>query len=83
MLAEIAATAYNRAARLGRVAGPEIAPAAIRVAAPDISPADNAELSQAAANIAQAFATLRDLGLDGQEFRQLALRLALKFAGEG
>jgi hypothetical protein len=82
-LAELAATAYNRARRAGCVTGPEISPAAVRVIAPDISPADNAELAQAAANMAQAFATLKELGLDGPEFRALALRLALKFAGEG
>lgn len=81
-LATIALTAYNRAAALGYVAGPEQTLDAIRVTLPDISPADNRELGASAAQAADALMRIGEAGLRGARWQRLALRTVLKFAGE-
>jgi hypothetical protein len=82
VLASVALAAYNRAVRLGRVAGQEQTLNAIKVNAPDISPDDNGELARAAESLARALALLERSGVSGPAWRRLALRLVLKVAGE-
>lgn len=82
VLAGVALAAYNRAVRLGRIAGREQPLSAIRVLLPDISPADNAALARAAAGLAEALAKVGAGELRGARWRRLALRLVLKAAGE-
>ena len=83
-LATIALTAYNRAVGLGKVAGDWAGPLAdIRIAVPDISPADNSELG--AGGRAGGVGTLgpvRDQGVGGRTWRRLVVRTVLKYAGE-
>ena len=52
------------------------------VYAPDISPEDNAELAQAASDMARALVDVADLVGDGPALRRMVLRLFTKFAGE-
>ena len=82
ILAHVALVAYNRAVRVGKVRGREQLLSAVLVGMPDISAADNADLAGAAASIAQALTVVQGAGLAGSAFRQLVLRLVLKFAGE-
>ena len=82
VLASVALAAYNRAVRLGKVAGQPQDLGAIRVGVPDISPTDNSELGASAAQVAQALGQVAALGVSGEKWRRLVLRLVLKFAGE-
>lgn len=82
VLAWTAITAYNRAVRLGKVRGRERALSDITVNVPDVSPADNAKLAQAASGLAGALATVQGVGISGPAWQRLVLRLVLKFAGE-
>jgi hypothetical protein len=81
-LATTALAAYNRAVGLGKVAGEPRTLADIRIGAPDISPADNAELGTAAAQVASALATVSQQGIGGSAWRRLVVRTVLKYAGE-
>ena len=81
-LALLAVTAYNRAARLGRVQGKQVGPEAIEVGLPDISSTDNSALALAAQEASQALSTLKNIGIQGSTFRKVALQLVLRFAGE-
>lgn len=87
-LATTALAAYNRAVRLGKIAPGPDGPAVvrtlsdIRIAAPDISPADNAELGTSASQVAAALAAVAQQGVGGQTWRRLVVRTVLKFAGE-
>ena len=49
---------------------------------PDISPEDNAELAQAAAQIVDALERLQGITGQGEAFKRMALRLFARFAGE-
>ena len=82
VLAQTALVAYNRAVRLGKVRGTEKALPDVIVTAPDISPEDNTDLGMAAQSISNAVTALTALGLRGERWKQLVLRLVLKFAGE-
>lgn len=82
VLASVALAAYNRAVRLGKIAGQPQDLGAIRVGVPDISPTDNSELGSSAAQVAQALGQVASLGVSGEKWRRLVLRLVLKFAGE-
>ncbi|MCZ7568963.1 MAG: hypothetical protein M5U01_10305 [Ardenticatenaceae bacterium] len=82
-LADLAVQAWNRAITLGLRRGRLATLADVEVGAPDISPEDNAQLAQAAREIGLALQQLRDLAGDSESFRRLAIRLILKFAGEG
>jgi hypothetical protein len=82
VLAQTALTAYNRAVRLGFLRGGEKTLADIQVGYPDISPADNADLGNAASSLANALASVQGAGYGGEQWRRLVLRLVLKFAGE-
>ncbi len=81
-LATTVLTAYNRAVRLGKLVGEVRSLADIRIAAPDISPADNAELGGSANQVAAALASVGSQGVDGPRWRRLVVRTVLKFAGE-
>lgn len=83
VLADLAVQAWNRAITLGLRRGRLATLADVEVGAPDISPEDNAQLAQAAREIGQALETLRDLAGDSEALHRLAVRLVLKFAGEG
>ncbi len=85
MLGSVVLAAYNRAARLGLVAGPEQPLSALRIALPDIAPEDNAALAQSAESLARALSLIEGMAAAGEgqrAWRRLALRLVLKFAGE-
>ena len=43
---------------------------------------DNAALAQSSASMANALQTLYGMGVNGNAFKRLALRLVLRFAGE-
>ncbi len=81
-LATTGLAAYNRAVRLGKVAGEPATLADIRTGVPDISPADNAELGSSAAQVAAALASVSGQGVGGRRWRRLVVRTVLKFAGE-
>lgn len=81
-LATLTLTAYNRGVRLGRVTGEMRTLSDIRIAAPDISPADNAALGASASQMADALAAVSSQGIDGPRWRRLVMRTVLKFAGE-
>ncbi len=66
-LATIALTAYNRAVRLGKVAGEVRTLGDIRIAVPDISPADNAELGRRPRSWRRRSRPVRDQGLGGRD----------------
>ncbi len=85
VLGSVVLAAYNRAARLGLVDGPEQPLSALRVALPDIAPEDNAALAQSAESLARALSLIEGTAAAGETqsaWRRLALRLVLKFAGE-
>ncbi len=82
VLAATALTAYNRAVRLGKIAGDIRVLSDIRVGVPDISPADNAELGASASQVAASLASVGQQGVGGQTWRRLVVRTVLKFAGE-
>ena len=82
VLASLAITAYNRAVGLGKVRGKPQELSAVRVGLPDINPADNSALGQASADVARALTLLQALGVRGDAFKSLALRLVTAFAGE-
>jgi len=85
VLGSVVLAAYNRAARLGLVDGPEQPLSALRIALPDIAPEDNAALAQSAESLARALSLIERTTAAGEgqrAWRRLALRLVLKFAGE-
>lgn len=82
MLADLAATAWNRAIEAGLRKGDPITPADIIITRPDIAPEDNRQLASAAAQITNALRDLQELMGPSETFRRVALRIILKFAGE-
>jgi len=82
VLASVALTAYNRAVRVGKWSGQVRTLSDIRIAFPDISPADNAELGASAASVASALASVSGHGIGGERWRRLVVRTVLKFIGE-
>jgi hypothetical protein len=78
----VVVTAYNRAVAMGRVQGRPCGVDQLELGFPDISSADNANLAAAAQAASQALTTLSNIGLHGNAFQKLALRLVLRFAGE-
>ena len=82
VLATLALTAYNRAVRLGKIAGETRTLDDIRVGVPDISPTDNAELGASAASVANALASVAGHGVGGERWRRLVVRTVMKFIGE-
>lgn len=82
MLADLVATAWNRAIEAGLRQGGPISPADITLSLPDIAPEDNRQLASAASGITNALKDLQELMGPSEAFRRMALRLILKFAGE-
>lgn len=82
LLARLGLESYNRAVRLGRVRGKLTQLGDVQIGFSDVSVADNAALAQSAASVANALRTIYDMGVNGNAFRRLALRLMLRFAGE-
>ena len=82
VLASVVLTAYNRAVQLGKVQGQVRVLGDIRIAFPDISPADNAELGASAASVANALASVAGQGVGGERWRRMVVRTVLKFIGE-
>ena len=82
MLARLGLESYNRAVRLGRVRGKQAELSDIRIGFSDVSTADNGVQATSAAGVANALNTLYAMGVNGNAFKRLALRLVLRFAGE-
>ena len=82
MLARLGLESYNRAVRLGRVRGKQVELSDIRIGFSDVSTADNGVQATSAAGVANALNTLYAMGVNGNAFKRLALRLVLRFAGE-
>ncbi len=82
LLARCGLESYNRAVRLGRVRGKLALLSDISVGYSDVSVADNVALAQSAASVANALKVLFDMGVNGNAFKRLALRVMLRFAGE-
>jgi hypothetical protein len=82
MLAQLGVESYNRAVRLGRWRGRQAALTDVLLRYSDVSTNDNAALAQSSASMANALNTLYDMGVNGNAFKRLALRLVLRFAGE-
>ena len=82
MLARLGLESYNRAVRLGRVRGKLADLSDIRIGFSDVSTADNGIQATSAAGVANALNTLYAMGVNGNAFKRLALRLVLRFAGE-
>ena len=82
MLARCGLESYNRAVRLGRVRGKRAELSDIRIGFADVSTADNGLQASSAASVANALNTLYAMGIQGNAFKRLALRLVLRFAGE-
>jgi hypothetical protein len=82
MLARCGLESYNRAVRLGRVRGKLADLSDIRIGFSDVSTADNGIQATSAAGVANALNTLYTMGVNGNAFKRLALRLVLRFAGE-
>ena len=82
MLARLGLESYNRAVRLGRVRGKSAELSDIRIGFSDVSTADNGVQATSAAGVANALNTLYAMGVNGNAFKRLALRLVLRFAGE-
>ena len=68
--------------RLGRVRGKRAELSDIRIGFSDVSTADNGVQATSAAGVANALNTLYAMGVNGNAFKRLALRLVLRFAGE-
>lgn len=85
MLQDILYQSYKRAAEIGKArpfTETDYSNLFV-VAAPDVSRSDNRELSQAAAQLASAFASLgAQLGGQSPAYTRLALDLVTRFAGE-
>jgi hypothetical protein len=82
MLARLGVESYNRAVRLGRWRGRQVGVTDVLIRYSDVSTTDNAALAQASASMASALQTLYGMGVNGNAFKRLALRLVLRFAGE-
>jgi hypothetical protein len=82
MLARLGLESYNRAVRLGRVRGKLADLSDVRIGFSDVSTADNGIQATSAAGVANALNTLYAMGVNGNAFKRLALRLVLRFAGE-
>lgn len=82
ILADIAVYAWNRRVALG-FRGTPITHADITVEQPDIAPEDNQRLANAAHVITRTVAELQNLVGVSEDLKTLALKLMLKFAGEG
>ena len=82
LLARLGLESYNRAVRLGRVRGKRAELSDIRIGFADVSTADNGLQASSAASVANALNTLYAMGIQGNAFKRLALRLVLRFAGE-
>ena len=83
ILQDIALTAYNRAVRLNKVKGKEALLGAITVSYPDINPADNSELGQAAKVVAEALTALQGVaGLAGESWERTVTRLTFQAMGQ-
>ena len=82
LLARLGVESYNRAVRLGVRRGREVLLNDVLIRYSDVSTNDNASLAQASAGMASALNTLYGMGLNGNVFKRMALRLVLRFAGE-
>lgn len=82
VLARTGLESYNRAVRAGLVRGRVRMLTDIRIGFSDLSAADNAALGQAAERVASALKIIHDMGVQGNAFQRLALRVILRFAGE-
>lgn len=82
MLSDLAITSWNWGVELGVRRGSVIGVDDIVLDLPDISPADNESLANAADQITAAVDKLRGVTGESKELRELAVRLLLKFAGE-
>lgn len=83
ILSDMTLHAYNRRHGLGTRRGRRIVTSDdLVVYAPDISPEDNAELADAAHNMASALMDITGLVGNGSAMRRLVLRLFMKFSGE-
>ena len=82
MLAQLAVESYNRAVRLGRWRGRQVGLTDVLIRYSDVSNGDNGIQATSAAGVANAFNTLYGMGVNGNAFKRLALRLVLRFAGE-
>lgn len=82
MMADLAITSWNWGVQLGVRRGKEISTDDLDIIYPDIAPADNQDLADAADSITTAVNQLAARTGDSPALRRLALRLMLKFSAE-
>jgi hypothetical protein len=81
MLATIVVSAYNRAVRLGLTEGEIAEVGDLRITTGDAAPADNSDMGQGAAAVANALETVSAQGLAGDSWLRLVLRTVADYAG--